>query len=58
METNRIASYTLLREIGSGGMSTVYLAENNIGDQFALKTLNLDLIQQESIRNRFLNEMD
>jgi len=39
-------------------MSTVYLAENNIGDQFALKTLNLDLIQQESIRNRFLNEMD
>lgn len=39
-------------------MSTVYLAENNIGDQFALKTLNLDLIQQESIRNRFRNEME
>ncbi len=58
METNRIASYTLLREIGSGGMSTVYLAENSIGDQFALKTLNLDLIQQASIRNRFRNEME
>ena len=39
-------------------MSTVYLAENNIGDQFALKTLHVDLIQQESIRNRFRNEME
>jgi len=58
VETNRIASYTLQREIGSGGMSTVYLAENSIGDRFAIKTLHLDLIQHESIRKRFRNEME
>ncbi|MVM36562.1 protein kinase [Spirosoma sp. HMF3257] len=39
-------------------MSKVYFAVNNLGDPFAIKLLNVDLAEHETIRKRFRNEME
>ncbi len=58
VEPERIASYTLRHQIGSGGMAKVYFAVNSLQDPFAIKVLNLDLATHEAIRKRFRNEME
>jgi serine/threonine protein kinase/tetratricopeptide (TPR) repeat protein len=54
----RIGPYQILREIGRGGMGTVYLAERADGEyrkQVALKLVSPQLVTEEILR-RFRNE--
>ena len=54
----QLGAYALVRELGRGGMATVYLAQRNDGhfeDQVALKLIAQGLHGEEGIR-RFLNE--
>ncbi len=48
--------YTLLREIGSGGMSTVFEAMHRNGRRVAVKVLAAPLAWDHDIRERFLRE--
>jgi len=49
--------FTILRQLGSGGMSSVMLAHDNVLDQdVALKVLNRDLYSQPGILLRFKRE--
>jgi len=49
--------FTLLSELGSGGMGTVYLAEDHkLGKRCAVKVLHSHLTQDETARARFRNE--
>ena len=53
----RLLNYTLLREIGRGGMATVWYAENSVGRKFAIKLLKPELVAEESsVAERFRNE--
>ena len=53
----RIAGYKLLRAIGDGGMSTVYLAEQvSLGRQVAIKVMLPEALADEVSRRRFENE--
>jgi serine/threonine protein kinase len=50
-------NYNNLKELGHGGMATVYLAEDKkFQTTVALKVLNKDLALNENIRKRFLAE--
>ena len=52
-----IPGYTLLRQIGQGGMASVYLAEQqSLGREVALKVLAPQLAQDADARERFLRE--
>ena len=56
---NRIGSYRIVRELGHGGMGTVFLAERDdehYRQQVAIKLINPGL-GGETIRKRFRNEM-
>lgn len=56
---SRIGAYKILREIGHGGMGTVYLAQRDdehYRQQVAIKLINPG-IGGEAIRRRFRNEM-
>ncbi|HEU4511046.1 MAG TPA: serine/threonine-protein kinase, partial [Pyrinomonadaceae bacterium] len=56
---SRIGAYKILKQIGHGGMGTVYLAERDdeqYRQQVAIKLINPGL-GGESIRRRFRNEM-
>ncbi|GAB3709511.1 hypothetical protein GCM10027592_45710 [Spirosoma flavus] len=53
----RLLNYSLLREIGRGGMATVWYAENSVGRKFAVKILKPELVAEElSVAERFRNE--
>lgn len=50
-------NYTILEQIGAGGMGKVYLAEETLLDRkAAIKVLNPLITQDEQFRQRFLNE--
>jgi tRNA A-37 threonylcarbamoyl transferase component Bud32 len=52
-----IAGYRLLRVIGSGGMSTVYLADQlSLDRQVAIKVMRPEALADEVSRRRFENE--
>ncbi len=52
-----LGHYRLVRQLGAGGMGTVYLAEQTlIGAKVALKVLHPHLSQDESLRARFYAE--
>ena len=57
MVGNTIGGYTLTREIGSGGMATVYEAKHNkLGHLRALKCLHPQFAKNAEIKKRFLRE--
>ena len=52
-----IPNYKILKEIGAGGMGTVYLAEHTlIKRKVAIKSLKQDLIKNDQLRERFKKE--
>jgi formylglycine-generating enzyme required for sulfatase activity/tRNA A-37 threonylcarbamoyl transferase component Bud32 len=54
---NQILQYTIIRELGQGGMAIVYLAEHQLlRNKVAVKVLNAELAGNSNIRNRFLAE--
>lgn len=53
-----INGYKILREIGKGGMATVYYGENNLGRKVALKVLHDEFSKNHDIRSRFKKEAD
>ncbi len=57
MQDRVISNYKILREIGSGGMGVVYLAEHEVIDrQVAIKLLRPRFAGNESLVTRFFNE--
>ena len=52
-----LTHYTILEEIGHGGMAIVYCAHNNkIDRKVAVKVLKKEFVSNENIRKRFLEE--
>jgi serine/threonine protein kinase len=57
MLNKKIHNYKVTREIGSGGMATVYEAVHiNLDTKVAIKVLDPVLAANESIRQRFMQE--
>jgi predicted ATPase len=54
----RIGSYTLRSELGTGGMGTVYLAEDEAGSKVALKIVHPHLLASRSFYQRFMREAE
>ena len=53
----RLPNYNIIKEIGSGGMGTVYLAEHTlIKRKVAVKSLKQELISNNQLRERFKKE--
>jgi serine/threonine protein kinase len=51
------SNYTVISELGQGGMATVYLAKHNIlGHQVAIKVLDKQFAYNENIKARFVEE--
>ena len=51
-----IQTYQVKKEIGRGGMATVYLGENSIGKKVAIKVLEKQFFHNEQIKKRFVQE--
>jgi serine/threonine protein kinase len=50
-------NYNILKELGHGGMATVYLAQDKKFDtEVAIKFLNKEFVNNENIRKRFIAE--
>lgn len=57
MSEIRIPGYKIFRQLGQGGMSTVYLAEQlSFGRHVALKVMSAQLADEEQYGHRFLRE--
>ncbi len=54
----RIGPYTVLREIGHGGMGRVFEAESGGGERVALKVVHAHLLSRPGYLARFLREVE
>lgn len=52
----QLKNHTIIREIGNGGMGTVYQAEDRLGKQLAIKIIHPELAMKDEFRDRFFNE--
>jgi tRNA A-37 threonylcarbamoyl transferase component Bud32 len=53
----QLGSYTLVSQLGEGGMGVVYVGENaSLGRRVAIKVLHPEFASQPAIVNRFFNE--
>ncbi|MCB5224614.1 MAG: bifunctional serine/threonine-protein kinase/formylglycine-generating enzyme family protein, partial [Candidatus Cloacimonadaceae bacterium] len=52
----KLGIFTIVKQIGAGGMSEVYLVKDNLGRPFALKTMSRRLSFDPSFRQRFEQE--
>jgi len=53
---SKLGNFTVIRQIGVGGMSEVYLVQDNLDRLFALKTMSTRLSHDPSFRQRFAQE--
>jgi serine/threonine protein kinase len=52
-----LGHYTVVRQLGKGGMGTVYLARDEVsGQEVAVKVLPASLARERDIRDRFIQE--
>lgn len=57
MTEQHLRNYKIIRQLGEGGMATVYLAEHaDLGHKVAIKILNKEFTYHQNIRNRFIDE--
>ena len=57
MSLPSFSNYTVIRELGQGGMATVYLAKHNtLGHQVAIKILDKQFAYNQNIKARFIEE--
>ena len=56
MQGKTINGYTLINQLGVGGMAEVWLAENAIGKKAAVKMLLPKFCDDESVKSRFYTE--
>ena len=52
----KLGIFTIVKQIGAGGMSEVYLVKDDLGRPFALKTMSRSLSFEPSFRQRFEQE--
>src|SRR3954451_8013775 len=53
----RVGGYTMVREVGRGGMATVYEANHAaLGKRVAIKLMHVDVRQKPNAAERFLRE--
>jgi serine/threonine protein kinase len=51
-----LGNFTVIKPIGEGGMSEVYLVQDNLDRQFAMKVLSANLSRDPSFKERFKQE--
>ena len=56
MQGKKVNGFTLLKQIGLGGMAEVWYAKNEIGMVAAVKILSKELSNNARMKNRFINE--
>jgi len=58
MQGKTLGAYRVERELGSGGMGTVWLARDESGQSFAIKIVHSHLLESPGFRERFLREAE
>ena len=54
----KIKDIDIIRQIGEGGMASIYEGVNSFGTRYAVKVLNPSLAQKETLRKRFKREAE
>ena len=52
-----LGKYTIIEELGQGGMATVYKAHDEAGQEFAIKVPKPDIVKDQDLNKRFQQEI-